>query len=251
MVDNNNKSFARVLQQWEHDMSTMRNDSYKLNDNNVNDNYVKRWLQNVRSNAERWGRDRIPSDIKKATNETEDVLAKGGDFISPIFRSSIPKLVNARCEHIHSQKTSTFLHYYKARNNNRQVGQGVPENNMVGFTRNRNKLELVEITYRQLDGTHFTIRTQTIEAGRGWQTFIINVWSNLEIAARANETQKSQFYREILNFLNEYKVKFGDGFFPQSLRDAIHEIQDHFNEPRTVFLPTVWFSHDHLCGSFL
>ena len=89
MVDNNNKSFARVLQQWEHDMSTMRNDSYKLNDNNVNDNYVNRWLQNVRSNAERWGRDRIPSDIKKATNDTEDVLAKGGDFISPIFRSSV------------------------------------------------------------------------------------------------------------------------------------------------------------------
>ena len=90
-----------------------------------------------------------------------------------------------------------------------------------------------------------------MQAGRGWQTFIINVWSNLEIAAKANETQKSQFYRQILNFLNEYKVKFGDGFFPQSLRDVIHEIQDHFNEPRTVFLPTVWFSHDHLCGSFL
>ena len=216
---------------------------------NVNQNNVNRWLQNARSIAERWGKDRIPLDIKDATNNSEDFLAKQGHFISPIFRSSVPKLVNARCEHIHSLKTSTFLHFYEAKNGNTQSGEGIPDNNMVGFK--RNQLSRAEITHQQLDGTAFTIRTQNMQSGRYWRNFIVNVWSSLERAANANETQKKEFCRDALNFLNTSVVKFGHGFFPQSLRAVIHELQDHFNEPRTVFLPAVWFTHDHLCGGFL
>ena len=213
-------------------MTIMRKDWCNVNQNNVN-----RWLQNARSIAERWGKDRIPLHIKDATNNSEDLLAKQGHFISPIFRSSVPKLVNARCEHVHSLKTSTFLHVYEAKNGNTQSGDGIPDNNMVGFK--RNQLSRAEITYQQLDGTAFTIRTQNMQSGRCWRNFIVNVWSSLERAANANETQKKEFYRDALNFLNTSVVKFGHGFFPQSLRAVIHELQDHFNEPRTVFLPAV------------
>ena len=181
-----------------------------------------------------WGIDNyIPNDIKRATNVREDALSRMGNFITPIFRDSIPKLVNAKCEFIHASKTSSFRHTYYARNGDKQCGYGVPDNTMSAFK--RNKLARVKITYVQLDGTHYTISTNNLENGKEWHKWIKSTWNYLSLF------NDDIMYRRLLDYFMD-KLRdwdYGHAYFPQSIRSVVHELQCHFHEPRTVFIDPV------------
>ena len=127
-------------------------------------------------------------DIKSATNETENTWASEGNLINPIFRYSIPKLVTARCESNHAHNTAnTWRHYYRAVNGEIQAGEGVPLNHVM----TSNQLDFAEITYIQLDGTHFTVRTNSIQGGFMWMTFITGFWDSLsQIRHQYNDTAR-------------------------------------------------------------
>ncbi|CAB9531037.1 hypothetical protein SEMRO_3202_G345130.1 [Seminavis robusta] len=95
-------------------------------------------------------------------------MGKPWKLVTPVFRDSIPKLLNALCESKqHSVKTSTFRHVYKAKNGDIQAGEGIRRNRMWAYK--RNKFEYVEITYFQLNGPEFTVRTETIQNGHHWK----------------------------------------------------------------------------------
>lgn len=228
-IENLNLPDESQIATWLEDMVKIRRDSSALTADNVNT-----WLQNVKVKAEQWGKHRILPDIIQATEATENTLASEGNFLSPIFRNSIPKLVNALCEHKHSLKTSTFRHVYKAKNGDMQTGEGIPNKQMVAFK--RNKLKNVEITYFQLDGTDHTIRIPSIEYGRMWRNSIVAFWADLSnINQVSNEGTKNGAYRALLSAVNGEVQKHGHPFFPKNVRAAIHELQDRFHEPRTAF----------------
>ena len=107
-------------------------------------------------------------------------------------------------------------------------------NNMSGH------LEFVEITYIQLDGTLFAVRTETIEGGFQWHEWISNLWLGLSHANDIdNETMKTACYSQLLRKLSHDIETHGHGFLPQSVRSAIHELQDHVGIAHTSFEPAV------------
>ncbi|CAB9517429.1 hypothetical protein SEMRO_856_G211520.1 [Seminavis robusta] len=218
--------------QWISAMDKIRESSFNLGPDGV-----ESWLEDVKRAADHWGNNRIPPDIKNATNVTEDTWASRGNSVTPVFRHSIPKYVNAVREFTHSVKTSTFHHSYKAKNGDLQSGEGVPRNRMTAHK--RNKLEFVEITYFQLDGTPFTIRTTTIQSGYYWHMWIRSFWERLSEILDAPYDEKNNHYRRHLVALNAEVQERGHGFFPESVRAVIHELQDRFDEPRTHFDPVV------------
>lgn len=165
-------------------------------------------------------------------------MAKSGNFLTPIFRDSIPKLSNARCEHIHALKTSTWFHRYMAKSGSEQFGCGTPGNRMYAFK--RNKLAYVEISYDQLDGTMYTLRTGCIDGGKYWRDFVVSIWEGLmHVGDMEVQTNKDKGYRKYLDTMKQQFRKDGSAIFPGSIRKVFHELQDHFGEPRTTFAPLI------------
>ena len=222
--------------QWNNDMASIRNGAANLN-RFGNAAGITAWLQTVNDKTLHWGDDRIPEDIKAATEITENYWAAEGNLVAPLFRDSIPKLVSAQYEMEHAVRGSSFLHVYKARNGDRQEGMGVPDNLMIGF--NRNRLKYAEITYVMSNSELYTIRAANIFSGRQWREWIVATWSSLAAAYTFNDELKNICYRQILDVLHRKRDNLGDGSIPCSIRDAIHELEDKFGEVRTQFQPPV------------
>ena len=224
--------------QWIDDLNEIRAGAAAMNRHNYT-RTVPAWLQSVKVKANHWGSNCIPLDIKDATNETEDTWALDGNRIDPIFRDGIPKLANARVEYNHCQRGSTFMHMYVAVNGDKQSGTGIPPyKNMVAF--DRNKLQYVEIGYKQLDGTTFTIRTKTMKAGRDWKAWIENVWQGISHASNiVDQVTMNNAYRTWLDQLRREIEERGHAYFPPCIRTVVHELEAHFGERRTVFAPAI------------
>ena len=234
-MDIHDRSRAEVAE-WALDMVLIRSTSYGINV----DNYtvmIPLFLSLVQRSALRWGSNNILLDIKRATNETENTWASQGNLINPIFRDSIPKLVTARCESNHAHNTaSAWHHYYQAVNGENQRGEGVP---LTPFGMNGNQLDFAEITYTQLDGTNFTVRTNSIQAGIFWKTFITGFWDNLAQIRQSSNVSARRLpdYMRAYNHYSDCMEEYGHGFFPPCCREAIHELQDLIEVPRTDFAP--------------
>ena len=242
VVINNNNSLQETFrfrdnpQALQFDLHMTQIREHAARNGGLQEDDVLPWLRRVRANAVAWG-GQIPCDIRDATNQTEDEWAKLGHHIpQPIFRNSVPKLVNAVVEHWHCNRFTSFLHVYKARNNDMQYGYGVPNTYFVAHRRNR--LAFVEVTYKQLDGTQYTVRTHSLEAGRFFRTWVIHVWDLLSVALQMTNPQlQDQAYRHILTRLTQDLQQYRPSLFPDSIRTAFHELQDRFGVPRTVFPP--------------
>ena len=234
-MDIHDRSRAEVAA-WVHDMMIIRATSYDINDANYT-LMIPQFLARVRASVGRWGSHNILMDIKSATNETENTWASEGNLINPIFRDSIPKLVTARCESNHAHNTgNVWHHYYQAVNGENQCGEGVPLNHVM----NDNQLDFAEITYIQLDGTHFTVRTNSIQGGFMWMTFITGFWDSLSQIRQYNDTARQRAdYTTALDLAIDCLEEYGHGFFPPCVREAIHELQDLINVPRTDFAPAI------------
>ena len=63
--------------------------------------------------------------------------------------------------------------------------------------------------------------------------FIINFWYGLSLVGTES------MYRQCLDTVNPTILAQGHGFFPQSVRTAIHELQDRLGERRTDFRASV------------
>lgn len=218
------------ISQWEECFASIRTDSAALNGSTV-----EPWLQTIKDNAERWGKDRVPLDIKSANNQAEDLLAMEGTFITPTFRDSIPKLVNASCEFTWAQKTSSWLHLYEAKNKDVQGGRGVPQKKFVAHK--RNKLKSGYVTYIQMDRTRFTIRTNNELNCANWKKWIVGVWAcSAEAAKTRDEGKQNHACRKLLTALRlALDTHPGSHAFPQNLRTLMHELQDKFGQEHTIF----------------
>ena len=80
----------------------------------------------------------------------------------------------------------------------------------------------------------------SIQGGFMWMTFITGFWDSLSQIRQYNDTARQRAdYTTALDLAIDCLEEYGHGFFPPCVREAIHELQDLIDVPRTDFAPAI------------
>ena len=84
------------------------------------------------------------------------------------------------------------------------------------------------ITYTDLDGNGTTQYFQRLEDTRVYSKTIKLVWELIDKANGCDKTTKDFCYQEVLTLMEGQVTTYGEGYLPNDLKTAIHEIKEYF-----------------------